>query len=90
MRHLYLRAMAAKQSGLKPEIVGAAFRATVAIAEKIAPYGHPRLSAVKLAGDPNNPAHFKDDAAAEELRAEIQRRLNTLLDTLTALSSTSR
>jgi hypothetical protein len=37
-----------------------------------------RLSAMKLAGDPNNPAHFKDDATADELRAEITRRLNIL------------
>jgi hypothetical protein len=29
-------------------------------------------------GDPNNPEHFKDDAMAEELRAEIERRLNVL------------
>jgi hypothetical protein len=36
------------------------------------------LSATKLAGDPNSPAHFKDDATAEELRAEIERRLNIL------------
>jgi hypothetical protein len=25
---------------------------------------------VKVAGDPNNPVRFKDDATAEELRAE--------------------
>ena len=34
--------------------------------------------AMKLAGDPNKPVHFKDDATAEELRAEIERRLNIL------------
>ena len=33
---------------------------------------------MKLAGDPNSPAHFKDDATADELRAEIQRRLTVL------------
>jgi hypothetical protein len=33
---------------------------------------------VKLAGDPNNPARFKDDAAADELRAEVMRRLMVL------------
>jgi hypothetical protein len=33
---------------------------------------------VKLAGDPNNPVHFKDDATADELRAEINRRLTVL------------
>jgi hypothetical protein len=48
------------------------------IAEKIAPYRHARLSAVKLAGDPNNPARFKDDATADELRDEVMRRLMVL------------
>jgi hypothetical protein len=43
-----------------------------------APYRHARLSAMKLAGDPNSPAHFKDDATADELRAEINRRLTVL------------
>ena len=37
-----------------------------------------RLSAVKLVGDPNNPARFKDDATADELRAEVMRRLMVL------------
>ena len=30
-----------------------------------APYRHARLSAMKLAGDPNNPAGFKGDATAD-------------------------
>ena len=51
----------------------------VSIAEKIAPYKHARLSAVKLAGDPNNPARFKDDATADELREEIMKRLKILV-----------
>jgi hypothetical protein len=38
----------------------------------------PKLAGEKVAGDPRNPMHFKDDATAEELRAEIQRRLNIL------------
>jgi hypothetical protein len=37
------------------------------------------LSAVKLAGDPNNPARFKDDATADELRAELMKRLRILV-----------
>jgi hypothetical protein len=35
---------------------------------------------VKLAGDPNNPARFKDDATADELREEIMRRLAIMRD----------
>src|SRR5271168_4304855 len=80
MRHFYVRAVAAKRNGLKEEIVDAAFRDAVSIAEKVAPYRHPRLSAVKLAGDPNNPVRFKDDATAEELRAEMMRRIAEMRD----------
>jgi hypothetical protein len=40
--------------------------------------GDVRNRSVKLAGDPNNPARFKDDATADELRAEIMRRLAVL------------
>jgi hypothetical protein len=46
----------------------------VSIAEKIAPYRHARLSAVKLAGDPNSPVRFKDDATADELREGLSDR----------------
>ena len=43
------------------------------------PYRHSRLSAVKLAGDPNNAVRFKDDATADELRAELMKRLRLLV-----------
>ena len=33
---------------------------------------------MKLAGDRNNPARFKDDATADELRDEVMRRLMVL------------
>jgi hypothetical protein len=46
------------------------------LAALLTPYRHARLSAVKL--DPNNPVRFKDDATADELRAEIMRRLRVL------------
>jgi hypothetical protein len=52
----------------------------VSIAEKIAPYRHARLSAVKLAGDPSNPVRFNDNATAAELRAEIMKRIAILQD----------
>ncbi len=35
---------------------------------------------MKLAGNPNNPVHFRDDATADELRAEIMKRIATLQD----------
>jgi hypothetical protein len=52
------------------------------LAALVAPYRHARLSAVKLAGDPNNPLRIKDDATADELREEIMRRLAVLCDHL--------
>ena len=78
MRHFYVRAIAAKQTKQPDKVIDAAMIQAVQIAEKIAPYRHARLSAVKLAGDPNNPARFKDDATADELRAELMRRLIVL------------
>jgi hypothetical protein len=80
MRHFYVRAMAAKQAKQPDKVIDAAMIQAVQIAEKIAPYRHARLSAVKLAGDPNSPVRFKDDATAEELRDEIMRRVALLRD----------
>jgi hypothetical protein len=54
-----------------------------AIAEKIAPYRHARLSAVKLAGDPNNPVRIPDNASLDELRELVKlhyERLAPVLD----------
>jgi hypothetical protein len=62
------------------EIVDAAFRDAVAIAEKVAPYRHARLSAMKLAGDPNNSMRIKDDATVEEIRAELMKHMMILID----------
>jgi hypothetical protein len=73
MRHFYRRATAAKQTKQPDEVIDAAMIQAVQIAEKIAPYRHARLSAVKLAGDPNNPARFKNGASIEELRAEVMK-----------------
>jgi hypothetical protein len=80
MRYFYVRAVAAKRNGLKQEIVDAAFRDAVAIAEKVARYRHARLSAMKLAGDPNNPVRIKDDATLKELRADMMKHLGILID----------
>jgi hypothetical protein len=45
------------------------------LAALAAPYRHARLSAVKLAGEPNNPQRLRADATADELRAEILNKL---------------
>jgi hypothetical protein len=78
MEHFFLRAQNGKSAGRDQAKVDADYQKAAHLAALVAPYRHPRLSAVKLAGDLNNPVHFKDDATSEELRAEIERRLNIL------------
>jgi hypothetical protein len=79
MQHFYVKAIVAKQNNGKTDVIDANFPQAVSIAEKIAPYKHARLSAVKLASTPTNPAGFMDDATADELREEILRRLGQLV-----------
>jgi hypothetical protein len=61
-------------------VIDAAMIQAVQIAEKVAPYRHARLSAVKLAGEPNNPMRVWDNATADELRAEVMRHIARLSD----------
>jgi hypothetical protein len=67
-----------KNAGRKKEEVDEDYKQAAHLAALAAPYRHAKLSAVKLAGDPNNPARFKDDATADELREEIIKRLTAL------------
>jgi hypothetical protein len=73
MRHLFTRVEVSK--GRKQSEIDADKEA----AALAAPYRHARLSAVKLAGDSNKAARFKDNATADELRHEIVRRLGHLV-----------
>jgi hypothetical protein len=63
MQHFYVKAIVAKQNKGKADVIDANFLQAVSIAEKIAPYRHARLSAVKLAGDPNATKEIGDDAS---------------------------
>jgi hypothetical protein len=76
MRHFFIRAEMGKNAGRNEEEVDEDYKQAAALAALVAPYRHARLSAVKLAGDPNNPAH--DNATADELRAELMKRLEIL------------
>jgi hypothetical protein len=78
MRHFFIRAEMGKNAGRKKEEVDEDYKQAAALAALVAPYRRARLSAVKLAGDPNNPVRFNDNATADELRAEIMRRLEIL------------
>jgi hypothetical protein len=82
MRHFYTRAMAAKQAKQPDEVIDVAMVQAVQIAEKIAPYRHARLSAVKLAGDPNNPVRVHDNATIEELRELVKMHYDRLAPVL--------
>ena len=80
MRHFYMRAEMGKNAGRKEALVDQDYKDAATLAALVAPVRHARLSAMKLAGDPNNPARFRDDATADELRAEIMKRIATLQD----------
>jgi hypothetical protein len=74
-----LRAEVGKHSGArKPKEIDEDYREAAALASLAAPYRHARLSAMKLAGVPDNSLRIKDDASADELREEIMRRLGEL------------
>ena len=79
MRHFYMRAEMGKNAGRKKEEVDEDYKQAAALAV-VAPYRHARLSAMKLAGDPNSPARFMENATADELRAEIMKHIALLSD----------
>ena len=82
MRHFYIRAMQLKAVGGKPEEVNANLLKAVEIAEKVMPYRHHRLAAIKLDKDPLPPG-LRQDASLEELEAELKKhwkRLAPVLD----------
>jgi len=82
MMHFYLRALSLKGLKKPDDQIDAAMMQALAAAEKVAPYRHPKLGAVKLAGDPSNPLRMMDNATAEELKAEIMRHLRILAPVL--------
>jgi hypothetical protein len=59
-------------------VIDAAMIQAVQIVEKISPYRHARLSAVKLASVSINPMRKRNNATTDELREEIMLRLSTL------------
>jgi hypothetical protein len=80
MRHFFIRAEMAKNTNMKPEMIDAYYEKAAHLAALAAPYRHARLSAMKLAGDPNNPVRIKDDATLEELRAEMMKHMGILIE----------
>jgi hypothetical protein len=81
MEYFYLRGMALKSKGGKPELIAANLRHAAAIAQKVAPYRHPRMGSMKLASDPNDTDKIGDDATADEFRAEVMAQLAEMIET---------
>ena len=82
MRHFYILAMQLKAVGGKHDEVDANLLKAVGIAEKVMPYRHHRLAAIKLDKDPLPPG-LRQDASLEELEAEMKKhwlRLAPVLD----------
>ena len=77
-RHFFIRAEMGLNAGRKQSEIDQDNKQAAALAALAAPYRHARMSAVKLAGNPNNPDDSWDGATADELRAEINRRLTVL------------
>jgi hypothetical protein len=72
-----------KRLGKGPkEQIDADLKDAVAIASAAAPYRYPRLKAVTLAGDQNNPLQLSADASREDIRAEIMKHLTILAPVL--------
>ena len=80
MRHFFIRAEMGKNAGRKKEEVDEDYKQAAALAALVAPYRHARLSAVKLAGEPNNPLRVFDNATTDELRAEVMKHLCRLIE----------
>jgi hypothetical protein len=72
MRHFYIKAMVEKSLGEKADwkAVDAAMIQAAALAEKVAAFRHPKLSAVRLAGELNKSP--TDGATLDELLERIK------------------
>ena len=76
MRHFFLRAETGKAVGCSQPQVDEDYKQAATLAALAAPYRHAKLSAVKLAGDPNNPVRvIPDDLSSDELRAEVNKHI---------------
>ena len=82
MRHFYIRAEMGSNTGRKKEEVDEDYKQAAALAAMVAPYRHARLSAMKLAGDPNAPKDLEDSASLEELKAMVEFHLERVAPVL--------
>ena len=81
MRHFYTRAVMLKTANGDPKEIDANLIKAVDIAEKVMPYRHHRLAAIKLDKDPVV-GEVHQFASVAELEAEMQKHLQVLLPIL--------
>jgi hypothetical protein len=78
MQHFFIRAEKRKHTNDKADLIDADYVKAAHLAALVAPFRHAKLSATKILGDPDNTIRFNDNATADELRAEIMKRLEIL------------
>ena len=74
MRHFYSRAVQLKSANGNPKEIDDNLLKAVDIAEKVMPYRHHRLAAIKLDKDPVM-GELHENASLEELEAEMKKHL---------------
>jgi hypothetical protein len=82
MQHFFVRAEMGKSAGRKQSEVDEDYKQAAHLAALVAPYRHAKLTAIKLAGDPNTATRIADSASLDELRAEVQKHLERLAPVL--------
>jgi len=75
MWHFRRKAMICLRNGIDDETVDGYVKDAAALADKVAPYYYPKLSALKVSGDKDNPLNGKD---RDQLRAEILEEMREL------------
>src|SRR5262249_16276994 len=80
MRYFFMRAQAARSVKGNEAVVRANMLEAVSIAEKIAPYRHHRLAAIKVHAKDLAPPNYQK--SLEELRAQMQKHFERLAPVL--------
>ena len=80
MRYFFMRAQAARNVKGNEAVVRANMFEAVSIAEKIAPYRHHRLAAIKV--DAKDLAPRNEQKSLEDLRAQMQKHFERLAPVL--------
>jgi hypothetical protein len=75
MRHFFYRVLRGPSIGRKEAKIDEDYRHAGMFAGMLAPYKHPCLGAIRVAGDVNKQVALGDDASVEELQARVMKHL---------------